>query len=83
MWNFNKVIEIQYQRDYVFKIVFDDESGGEVDFSEYIKKWDIFKPLSDLTLFQSAMIDGGTIAWENGADIAPETLYEKVKQTVF
>ncbi|MEI6746998.1 MAG: DUF2442 domain-containing protein [Methylococcaceae bacterium] len=83
MWNFNKVIEIQYQRDYVFKIVFDDESGGEVDFSEYIKKWDIFKPLCDLTLFQSAMIDGGTIAWENGADIAPETLYEKVKQIVF
>ncbi len=83
MWNFNKVIEIQYQQDYVFKIVFDDESCGEVDFSEYIKKWDIFKPLRDLTLFQSAMIDGGTIAWENGADIAPETLYEKVKQRVF
>jgi Protein of unknown function (DUF2442) len=78
MWNFNNVIEISYQRDYVFKIVFDDGTNGEMDFSEYIAKWDIFKPLSDLNLFTKAMIDGGTIAWANGADIAPETLYEKL-----
>ena len=81
MWNFNKVVEIQYQQNYVFKIFFDDNSCGEVDFSEYIEKWDVFKPLRDLQLFKSAIIDGGTIAWENGADIAPETLYEKVSKT--
>jgi hypothetical protein len=79
MWNFNKVVKIEYLQNYVFKIVFDDNSCGEVDFLEYIEKWDVFKPLRDLQLFKSAIIDGGTIAWENGADIAPETLYEKVK----
>jgi hypothetical protein len=81
MWNFNKVVKIQYQQNYVFKISFDDDSCGEVDFSEYIERWDVFKPLRDLQLFKSAIIDGGTIAWENGADIAPETLYEKVLKT--
>ena len=82
MWNMNKVIEINYQQGYIFTIVFDDGTCGNVDFSEYIGKWPVFEPLRDLNLFRAATIDGGTISWENGADIAPESLYEKLCQLV-
>lgn len=80
MWNLNEVVEIQYKKDYVFHIVFDDGMKGDVDFSSWLTKGPVFEPLQDIQLFKKALIDGGTIAWPNGADIAPETLYELLQK---
>jgi hypothetical protein len=80
MWNLNSVTSIAFKRDYVYRIVFDDGLEGDVDFAEYIGSGPIFEPLKDLAFFRRAMIAGDTISWPNGADVAPETLYEKIEQ---
>lgn len=78
MWNMNDVINIEYRDSYIFYVVFDNGTAGEIDFTEYIDKGPVFFPLREKTFFKQAMIEGGTISWPNGADVAPETLYEKI-----
>ena len=80
MWNLNDVIAIEYTSGYSYRIVFDDNTSAVIDFSEYLDGGPVFAALRNLDFFQKARIEGGTIAWPNGADIAPETLYDRCQQ---
>lgn len=80
MWDLNEVTHIEYWSGYRYQIVFDDGVRAVIDFSDYLESGEVFAPLRDLDFFRQARIEGGTIAWPNGADIAPETLYEKCER---
>ena len=79
MWNMNEVTGIEYRRAYVYKVVFDDGLSGDVDFEPLLTRGPVFEPLRAVEFFKQARIEGGTIAWPNGADVSPESLYEKLE----
>jgi hypothetical protein len=73
------VVEARYLHDYTVWLKFEDETAGEVDLGSELHG-PIFEPLRDPEYFRRFMVspDLGTISWPNGADFAPEFLYEKL-----
>jgi len=70
------VIRATYCGDYRIELVFQDGVQTIVDFARWLDG-PVFEPLRDREYFKRFFIDGGTIVWPNGADIAPEALYEE------
>jgi len=75
------VIHARHAGGYCIRVRFNDNSEATIDFSQWLDG-PIFEPLRDLRYFSSFYLDGGTVVWPNGADIAPETLYEFSKKPV-
>lgn len=69
------VTKVEYRGGYRIYVTFDDNSEKTIDFRRYLKGL-VFEPLKDVKYFQRFFLDGWTVAWPNGVDIAPEELYE-------
>jgi hypothetical protein len=69
------VVHAEHRRGFRVHVCFNDGSENTIDFEPWLEG-PMFEPLRDLTYFCRFFVDGGTVIWPNGADIAPETLYE-------
>lgn len=80
-----RVKEVEVLPPYGLRLTFRDGSSGIVDGSSWLGGADdgVFAPLRDPSFFAQVYVDhgAGTIAWPNGADVDPDTLYEKVHRT--
>jgi hypothetical protein len=68
------VIDAAYRGGHRIHLVFQDGREKTVDFARWLVG-PVFEPLKDTAYFQRFFLEGGTVSWPNGADIAPETLY--------
>lgn len=72
---FLEVIHAEYLGDYKITLIFNNGESKTVDLSNQLNG-KIFEPLKDKAYFQLFSIKFNTIEWSNGADFAPEYLYE-------
>jgi uncharacterized protein DUF2442 len=68
------VVRAEHRGGFRLRLLFNDGSQNTIDFSEWLEG-PMFEPLKAPGFFARYFVDGGTVVWPNGADIAPETLY--------
>ena len=74
-----RVRAIRPLKGFKVRFWFDNGVEREIDLEPYLRG-PIFEPLrDDPAMFRAMKIEGGTIAWDNGADIDPDVLYYDLK----
>lgn len=73
------VLEAKYEHDYIIHLKFNDGAEGFVDLADELYG-KMFAPLKDTAKFKAFRVDPelDTVVWENGADLAPEFLYDRL-----
>jgi len=73
------VVEAHYEHGCVVRVKFNDGAEGLVDLADELYG-EMFEPLRDPDRFRAFRVDPEleTVVWENGADLAPEFLHERL-----
>ena len=75
-----RLADMKHASAYRVWLIFEDGREGEIDLEGEL--WgEMFEPLRGQGLFKTVELNHelNTICWENGADFAPEFLYESIK----
>jgi hypothetical protein len=80
----NRVVRVTPLPPYRLRVEFDDGVVGTIDLAGDLAG-PVFEPLRDESLFRQVTIDNfGAVCWPNGADLAPDAMYDEItkKMTV-
>lgn len=72
------VVAATHAGGFRIRLVFNDGLEATVDFERWLTG-PVFEPVRAPRYFSRFFVEGGGVAWSNGADIAPETLYEAAR----
>jgi hypothetical protein len=70
-----QVTQVEYDEDFRLVLNFYDGSRKRINLEPYLEG-EVFEALKDREYFKQVYLEGSSIAWANGADFAPEFLYE-------
>ena len=75
-----KAISVRPLANYQIEVVFSNGEKGIFDVTPYIHG-DWFGELADERVFRTVHVEGLSVAWEDGQDIAPDCLYANSVKT--
>ena len=79
-----RVTSVTAWPDFRLRVAFVDGVTGDVDMRSFLSdpKIDgtVFEPLRDPAVFAQARVVLGAIEWPNGADLAPDAMYDAIRE---
>ena len=74
-----RVKSVEPLEKFKVRITFKDGIQKEIDLEKFLRG-EIFEPIrKSPEMFRAVKVVGGTIGWDNGADIDPDVLYYALK----
>jgi Protein of unknown function (DUF2442) len=71
-----RVLAVEPRAFPIVHVTFTNGEERDIDLTKYIASGPIFERVrNDPAYFRSVQVEGGTIAWPNGADVDPDVLY--------
>jgi len=75
-----RIISVMSLDGYRLEIVFSDGVRGLIPLEDRLFG-PVFEPLRDVATFRQVTVDEyGAVCWPNGADLAPDALYEQIRE---
>ena len=74
-----RVKSVEPLENFRVRIIFQNDVQKDIDLEKFLRG-EIFESIrKDPKMFRSVRVIGGTIGWDNGADIDPDVLYYDLK----
>ncbi len=70
-----RIRSVETLTGFTMRVTFTDDTRRDINLDSYLEG-PIFAPIrNDPAMFRRVFVDSGALAWPNGADIDPDTLY--------
>lgn len=79
-----RVTSVLVLPDAQLEVTFVDGTSGKVDMRDFLGNRNVdgtvFEPLRDSAVFAEARVSMGAVRWPNGADLAPDAMYDAIHE---
>ena len=79
-----RVTAVSALADARLRVTFVDGTSGEVEMGAFLRNPNldgtVFEPLRDPVIFAQAQVVLGAVQWPNGADLAPDAMYDAIRE---
>jgi len=78
-----RIVAVEPLPEMCLRVRFIDGTSGEVRLQGFLESRQvsgtIFEPLRDPEIFRQVRVELGAVAWPNGADLAPDAMYDNIR----